>query len=223
MRLVGKAFLAFTLLNSPGFCREIFHLSTGFDISASAHTQTGDRIMLVTDAGTLEFPASEISGFEVLADEPRLVKQQAPVTRTPTPLEVLKEAAHHEGTAPEFARLVRSVAVVESGLRQDAVSPKGAIGLMQLMPGTARDLNVRPSDAGQNALGGAHYLAQLLERYKNDAVLALAAYNAGPGAVDKYHGLPPFRETQDYVRRVLHVYESLGEAELTSSFAHAQR
>jgi soluble lytic murein transglycosylase-like protein len=101
---------------------------------------------------------------------------------------------------------VRSVMKAESGLHPDVVSPKGAIGLMQLMPQTARELGVDPVNPQENADGGALYLRELLEKYQNDpnqVLLALAAYNAGPGAVQKYHGVPPYRETREYILRVL--------------------
>jgi soluble lytic murein transglycosylase-like protein len=92
-------------------------------------------------------------------------------------------------------------------MRQDAVSRKGALGLMQLMPGTAAILGVDPAKASENASGGARYLRSLLERYHYDPVLTLAAYNAGPGAVTKYRGIPPYYETRTYVVRVLKEYE----------------
>jgi soluble lytic murein transglycosylase-like protein len=98
---------------------------------------------------------------------------------------------------------------VESAWRAQAVSPKGAIGLMQLMPGTAGELGVNPHDPAQNAEAGARYLKQLLLKYQHtgDPVrMALAAYNAGPGAVDRYGRIPPYRETQQYVERVLRRY-----------------
>jgi soluble lytic murein transglycosylase-like protein len=101
------------------------------------------------------------------------------------------------------ARLLEAVARQESGLRNDAVSPAGAVGLMQLMPATARALGVDPRDADQNLLGGARYLGGLIHRYDGDLTLALAAYNAGPGAVDRHGGVPPYRETQRYVRAVI--------------------
>jgi soluble lytic murein transglycosylase-like protein len=100
--------------------------------------------------------------------------------------------------------LVRAVVQVESGFNQWAKSPKGAMGLMQLMPGTMREFGVRDAyNAEQNLRGGVAYLRQLLDRYSNNEVLALAAYNAGPGAVDRHgQAVPPYKETQDYVQKI---------------------
>jgi soluble lytic murein transglycosylase-like protein len=101
---------------------------------------------------------------------------------------------------------VKSVMKAESGFQPNVISPKGAVGLMQLMPDTARVLGVDPRDPHQNADGGAQYLRLLLARYENDpnqVLLALAAYNAGPAAVDRYHGVPPYKETREYILRVL--------------------
>jgi soluble lytic murein transglycosylase-like protein len=121
----------------------------------------------------------------------------------------VRKAGASQATAIQFTELVLSVAKVESGLRQDAISRKGAKGLMQLMPQTALGLGVDAGKPEQNALGGAAYLRSLLERYSNNAVLALAAYNAGPGAVQKYGGVPPYAETQLYIERVLREYSRL--------------
>lgn len=113
---------------------------------------------------------------------------------------LIEEAAGKTGLPQE---LISAVMETESGFRPDAVSPTGALGLMQLMPGTAQALGVDdPCDPRQNVLGGAEYLRQQLGRF-GTIEKALAAYNAGPGAVEQYGGVPPFSETQNYVRRVL--------------------
>jgi soluble lytic murein transglycosylase-like protein len=112
----------------------------------------------------------------------------------------LNGAARLTELSPE---LIEAVAWRESRLRPGVVSSAGAIGEMQLMPGTARALGVDPYDTVQNFRGGARYLADMLRRYDGDLVLALAAYNAGPGAVDRYGGVPPYRETRAYVTAIL--------------------
>jgi soluble lytic murein transglycosylase-like protein len=105
--------------------------------------------------------------------------------------------------------LVNAVLMAESAGNPSAVSPAGAQGLMQLMPGTASGCGIAdPFDAQQNVHCGSSYLRSLLHRYHNNVTLAVAAYNAGPGAVDRYHGIPPYAETRAYVTRVLSAYRS---------------
>ena len=114
---------------------------------------------------------------------------------------------HIQNAATRFGvdrNLVDAVAWQESRYNPRALSTAGAVGVMQLMPGTARQLGVRnPHDVEQNVVGGTAYLRQQLERFGNNVPLALAAYNAGPGAVIKYGGIPPYRETQNYVRQII--------------------
>jgi hypothetical protein len=205
--LIALAAVASTL--SAG---EYVTLATGFQLHADRHEISGDRILLYISGGVTEMPASMISGFE--PDEalppvpaPPAAAPPAPVepgSPTPTDPAQLAESAARKFALPES--FVMSVMHAESGFQPAAVSPKGALGLMQLMPDTAKKLGVDANDPRQNAEGGARYLRELLERYQNDpdqVLLALAAYNAGPGAVEKYHGVPPFRETREYILRVL--------------------
>ncbi len=114
------------------------------------------------------------------------------------------KAVTDAATAAELSpALIEAVAWRESHGRHGLFSPKGAIGEMQLMPGTARGLGVDPNDARQNYRGGAAYLGSLMRRYDGDLQRALAAYNAGPGAVDRHGGVPPYKETQAYVAAVM--------------------
>ena len=117
----------------------------------------------------------------------------------------------HANSSRLDPKLVRAVIQTESGYNASALSTVGAMGLMQLMPGTARELAVEdPYDPSQNVRGGTAYLRQMLDQFKGSLELAVAAYNAGPGAVQKYGGVPPYRETVSYVQRVLGLYR--GEA-----------
>ncbi|MDV6236341.1 lytic transglycosylase domain-containing protein [Leptospira ellisii] len=122
----------------------------------------------------------------------------------PTLAEIIRKESEKNRLDPA---LVQSVIKAESGFKADAVSPKGAVGLMQLMPSTADLLGVDdPSDPAENVAGGTKFLSDLLHKYKN-LDHALAAYNAGPGAVDRYGGIPPYKETQKYVEKVKRFYK----------------
>ena len=122
----------------------------------------------------------------------------------------IEQAAARHNVDPN---LVRAVVKVESNFNPNAVSRKGAMGLMQLMPDTARLHNISDAyDPSENVEGGARHLRMLLDRYQGDLELSLAAYNAGSAAVEKHRGVPPFPETKEYVRRVLRFYNSYRNA-----------
>ncbi|MBL7225298.1 MAG: transglycosylase SLT domain-containing protein [Desulfobacteraceae bacterium] len=119
---------------------------------------------------------------------------------------IIKQASKRFGIDAHF---IRAIIKAESGFDHKAISSKGAQGLMQLMPGTANDMAVEdPFDPEENIFGGTRYFSLLLKRFKNDKILALAAYNAGPEAVESYKGVPPFSETKAFVKRVMDYYET---------------
>ncbi|MBR6012888.1 MAG: lytic transglycosylase domain-containing protein [Selenomonadaceae bacterium] len=118
---------------------------------------------------------------------------------------MLTSAALKHGVDP---KLVKAIAIAESDMNQDEISEVGAIGVMQLMPETAAGLGVNPYDEQENIEGGTMYLKQMLDKFDGNVSHAVAAYNAGPGAVQKYGGIPPYGETQAYVGRVMDMYVS---------------
>lgn len=150
-----------------------------------------------------------------IRDIRRLVPDPPPPPKIVWPGEAEPYAEYIEAAAERHAvepALIVAVAQVESRFDPFAISPKGAQGLMQLMPATADELEVDdPFDPAQNIDGGTRWLKRLIERYEGDIDLALAAYNAGEGAVARYGGIPPFRETQNYVRSVRERYRRLAE------------
>lgn len=148
------------------------------------------------------------SGGVTVFDGPHAFTTQGASNIPTSPITPPKAAQHSPlhraaSAADISADLVEAVAWRESHGKARVVSRAGAIGEMQLMPGTARALGVDPLDTEQNYLGGARYLSQMLVRYDGDLIRALAAYNAGPGAVDRHGGVPPYRETRAYVAAVL--------------------
>jgi soluble lytic murein transglycosylase-like protein len=185
-------------------------LHNGFTLRCDHHTQVDGRVRLYLSAGEdnfIEFAPTEIDGFETLPDPPAAPSATAinPARLTTADLrEMLARAGDEHNLDVD---LLASVVKAESGGNARAVSRAGAQGLMQLMPGTAAGLGVKDSfEPNQNVRGGSAYLDALLTRYHENLALALAAYNAGPEAVDKYHGIPPYRETRAYVARVIHEF-----------------
>lgn len=199
------------LLTLPCLAAEHAVLKSGFRLRAERHEIVDGNVRLYDGGSFVELPAADVVGFEVddYVAPPPPPAPAPPPTRPVDPRELVTRAAVRNGLPPE---LLHSIALVESGYRQDAVSPKGAVGIMQLMPQTAKALQADPSDPEQNVDAGARYLRQLLLKYLDDPYQlrkALAAYNAGPAAVDRYGGIPPYGETQRYVRRVLEVRRHL--------------
>jgi soluble lytic murein transglycosylase-like protein len=192
---------------------ELVCLKSGFCLRAESHAVNGERLSFRMGVGTVEFALGDIASIQAEAAPPVNALPVAAAAKQPVaaedPRKLLAEAADAQGIDPDF---VRSVAHVESRLRQAAISNKGAIGLMQLMPGTAKELAVDPNLARQNALGGARYLRELLLKYHSNSALALAAYNAGPSAVSRYGGVPPYTETRQYVLQVTREYDRLKAA-----------
>lgn len=185
-------------------------LSNGFGMDCDHHGLVDGQMRLYLSAGESNFIVlrpEDIASVEVVPDRPGApavtVKKEG--TLSPGDLhEMLADAGQAHNLDVD---LLVSVVKAESDGRAQAVSRAGAQGLMQLMPSTATDLGVKnPFEPGENVRGGTTYLDSLLIRYHENLALALAAYNAGPGAVDKYHGVPPYRETRMYVARVIHEF-----------------
>ena len=149
-------------------------------------------------------PLSETIDEEIFeSDDEEFSADLVEDTEGGTTEEMLTSAAIRHGVDP---KLVQAIAIAESNMNQDEISEVGAIGVMQLMPETAAGLGVNPYDEQENIEGGAMYLKQMLDKFDGDVPQAVAAYNAGPGAVQKYGGVPPYAETQNYVGRVMDMY-----------------
>lgn len=211
-----KLILALGLASLPiaAFAGELVTLRNGMEMHCHHHALVEGRTRLFLNSGEdnyIELAPDEISAVAQVADP---VEPVTPLTAPSpaadaklSPLD-LREVLGRAGTEHNLdVDLLASIVKAESGGNIHAVSRAGARGLMQLMPGTAAQLGVADSfKADQNVRGGSTYLDELLVRYHDNLALALAAYNAGPAAVDKYKGIPPYHETRVYVARVIHEF-----------------
>lgn len=175
IKLVPWSLMVALLASTPAYSQVI-------EIDSAGETRVFDGPTLHTEEGAE--PIGPVEG---------------PPAVSSTPANLLATAARDQGLDH---RLLEAVAWQESRGRMSAVSPKGALGVMQLMPATAAELGVDPTNVADNIRGGAMYLRRQLDRFGN-LPLALAAYNAGPGAVIRYGGVPPYRETRDYVAKIM--------------------
>jgi hypothetical protein len=189
-------------------------LRNGFEMRCDHHALLNGHTRLYltsTEDSYIDFPSQDIAQIDPLLDPLPQPPAAVPALTTPDPklsqadlAEMLSRAGKEHNLDVD---LLASVVKAESGGNTRARSRAGAQGLMQLMPKTASDLGVEDSyKPDQNVRGGSTYLDELLTQYHDNLALALAAYNAGPAAVDKYHGIPPYHETRAYVARVIHEF-----------------
>ncbi len=200
--------VAILLLATTSFASQLAVLSNGFSIRHERRSTAGSvtRLYAGPDATSyVDIPTTDIDHFELdilLAPVP-----VAPDPHSPNPMSIDQIIGQASDTYKIDSDLINTVIKVESDFNIAALSPKGAQGLMQLMPGTANDLGItNPWDPRANVDGGTRYLRFLLEKYNFDLVKALAAYNAGPERVDRFHGVPPYYETHAYVARIVRDY-----------------
>ena len=202
MRLRRWWLLAILFAAAGPLRAEYFVLRNGQRISVTSYERRGDTYRLQVQGGFIEIAAGEVVAIEpqeVFQPAPAPLKEKGPYG------ELIQEASQRHSVD---ADLITSVIAVESNFNPQAISRRNARGLMQLLPETAARLGVKNIfDPRENIDAGTRYLRELLQRYDNDMVLALAAYNAGPERVQEFGRVPPYRETQSYVRRVKRAYE----------------
>lgn len=213
------------LLTGTVFAVEVASLRNGFTIRHRTREMRDDGLVrLYVDDQKKSFvdvPATEVESYSSEPDPVYLPGAPEAAKPAKSTGQIVSEASVQQGVDSDF---IRSVIKQESSGNANAVSRTGARGLMQLMPGTALKLGVEDSfSPEQNVHGGALYLRELLERYNGDAIKALAAYNAGPGAVDRYNGVPPYRETRQYVQRIIRDYNKSKQGTDKAAVKSAER
>ena len=215
LKVAALLFATACLFPSSTAAADLAILRNGFSISHDHRQVIGTTTRLfffADDSSFTDLPTEQIASYEKDLTPPTpapssvsviAISQKSPALPINEVVNTASAAFHLD---PD---LVNSVIHAESGFNAHAISPKGARGLMQLMPGTANQLGVNDAfDPEANVTGGSRYLRELLERYNFDLVKALAAYNAGPERVEQYQGVPPFRETRAYVARIVHEYNT---------------
>jgi len=202
MRVAHNVVLVLALAASPAAARaDYLVLRSGARINVSSYELRGDKYRVQLGGGWAEFAVADVVAIEpeeIFVAAPKLPLEQAPFG------ELIRKAAAKYEVDPD---LVFSVVAAESNFNPRAISRRNARGLMQLLPETARRLGVKDIyDPAQNIDGGTRYLRDLLKMYDGDLALTLAAYNAGPGAVQRYGRIPPYNETIKYVRAIRKTY-----------------
>jgi soluble lytic murein transglycosylase-like protein len=187
-------------------------LRSGERLHITSYERTGGSIRLMIDGGAIELPAENIVSFEPEDVFPANAPAHGGTGKL---IDIIHAAAARHGVDE---KLIASVIAAESNFNPRAVSRKQAQGLMQLLPATSARFSVKDAfDPAQNIEAGTRYLKQLLEQYRGNLVLTLAAYNAGPELVARYGGVPPIAETRAYIRRVTERYSSLSAIDSASA------
>jgi soluble lytic murein transglycosylase-like protein len=198
-RLIFAGALIAAAVGIPAAHADYAVLRSGARLHVTGYELAGDRVKLAVAGGTVEIAASDL--IDVEPEDLFPAPPAANVDFGVRYAKLIHAAAQKHGVDE---KLIARVIAAESDFNPKAVSRKRALGLMQLLPETAARYSVaNVFDPAQNIDGGTHYLKDLLERYRGNLALALAAYNAGPEMVDRYGGVPPFFETQNYVRQIL--------------------
>lgn len=191
------AALAAAMAGTPGARADYAVLRSGLRLHITGHETAGDHVKLTMQGGVVEIAAADLLAVE---PEDSFQDLPSPAPDTPPYGQLIRAAAEKHGLDE---KLITQVIAAESNFDPKAVSRKQALGLMQLLPQTAAQYAVtNVFDPAQNIEGGTHYLKDLLDKYRGNLALALAAYNAGPDMVERYGGIPPFAETRNYVKRI---------------------
>jgi soluble lytic murein transglycosylase-like protein len=223
MRCLAKIALVVALTTVSAWAGEIAVLSNGFSILHDHRAVLNQVTRLYLSPGSdsyVDIPTGEIIRF----DKDNTPAQRAIAPASPAILDVNAAVSAASNRHQIDSDFINSVIHAESSFNPHAVSPKGAQGLMQLMPGTASKLGVdNPFDPAANVDGGTRYLRELLDYYHGDMAKTLAAYNAGPHRVAQYHGVPPYRETHAYVARIIREFNRKKLAEQKAQAARKKR